>query len=1278
MDGLENIQEIYPLAPAQAGMLFHAVGDDGPAGAYIGVILATLKGELDPARLEAAFSRTFMARDALRAGFVWEGLETPVQAIHRDLTVPWRTLDWRDKPAADQKADLDALIEAERRQGFDLAAAPLLRCCLIRTDQRAYQLVWTCHHLICDGWSAAILLEDAFAAYAAGDPAEHIDTTAKFRDFLAWRQRRDTGSEQEFWTDYLAGMEPAASQGHSGGQLQQSERLALDPEMTAKAENFARAERTTLATLLLAAWALTLRRYSRRDDVVLGLTTAGRPADIPGVERAVGAYVNTLPFRIAVDGAWTVGEYVAAAQKNALARQRHEFSALADVLAWSPVASGAELFQALFVFESTPKSRLDAGDIEVADLEVWGPSNYPLALVVAPGPALGLELIYDAGIYDGETAQSLLADFETTLSAMLAGRETALADLAMTPPATLAHLTGALADGGEMTAAFEPLHEQIAGWGAKTPSATAVVFDGDSLAYSALAGRMAEIAAHLADIGVGKGDVVAIGLPRGVDGLAAMLGVLTAGAAYMPLDLDYPADRLAQMFAAAQPKAVLTTAELAAKLPETAATLVFTDAIVAGRAGPAVAVGPEDAAYVIFTSGSQGRPKGVVVSHGALHASNAARAQFYPTAPDAFLMLSSFAFDSSVAGTYWTLASGGRLVLSGVGLEQDSAALGRTIAQNGVTHMLCLPGLYRAMLETIPHGQLASLETVIVAGEAASGALAAAHREALPAARLVNEYGPTEATVWCVAGDITEIDGDANAPIGRPIPGARAYVLDADGRPAPLGVAGELFIGGAGVAQGYIGDAEASAAAFRRDPFLEGGDGRIYRTGDLAVWRKDGALDYLGRVDEQVKIRGHRVELAEIEAVAEAAAPGLEAAAIAIPSERSARLALFFAAPDPSVEPESVRTAIAAKLPAFMVPASATALPALPRLPNGKVDRGRLAELAATPPEAGTSAVAPAGFAETTLAKVWREVLGVEAVGVDDNFFDLGGDSLTSIKVMAAAARAGLQLAPQDLFQFPTVASLAAHLERQAGQPVENRGDNQFSIANPDGAEPAFFMMHGAPEMFMFLANGLGRERPLGFLFGHMLAGDVSPLATIASLADEAKQRLRRLKPEGPYAIGGYSLGGLLAIELARQLQEEGEQVDLLFLLDPSPLTHEVRAAQGRPYRLHRLWRLARSAALVALGYMQAPFDFRDRDLARRRIVRRVYSLALARYRPEPVAGRTMIVSSTTFQGAEDWQRKTFDAPEIVGLDFDHLALQWENEALFEWTSKLAAALKSV
>ncbi|MEU2060470.1 non-ribosomal peptide synthase/polyketide synthase [Streptomyces sp. NPDC013455] len=1078
-----DVADVYPLTPMQSGMLFHSLLDpDGRT--YVNQVQLVLNGVTDPYALAEAWQHTADANPVLRTRLVWQETPQPLQVVRHRATVPVTHHDWSGRPADDRARDLDRLLAEDRAAGIDLGAAPLMRLMLIRLAADRVRLVWTFHHVLLDGWSAAQVFDEVCERYAAltSGRRPRLPERRPFADYLRWLAGRDTDRAERYWRATLAGFQaptelprdrrPAdAHRASSSGSV----RMTLGPDVSARLRETAQRAGLTLNTVLQGAWALLLSRYGGGTDVVFGTTVSGRPAELPGVTSMVGLFINTLPTRVHVDGHRPLQDWLRELQAAQSEARRHDFVSLAQVQSWSDVPGGTGLFDSIVVFENYP---FDEGSLarhgltmeQERDLE---PTNYPLSVVVAPGDALTVNLDYDPAAFDATTVEALGASLRTLLTGIAADPDRRLADLPLLDPAGARALVDRF--GGRVT---RPPHgtlpEAFRRQAARTPDAPAVRCGDTCLTYRELDARSSRLARLLIAAGAGPERFVALCLPRTADLITALLAVLKSGAGYLPVDPQYPAERVAFLFEDVRPDAVITAAETAGRLPEGPYTRILLDedpgaglpdAPVADteRSGPLL---PGHPAYVIHTSGSTGRPKGVVVSHASVLAlTDWAAAEFTGRGLEHVVASTSLNFDVSVFEIFSPLLSGGC-----VELVRDLLALAER------------PGPWRAgLLSAVPSALDRLLaedavritaDTVVLAGEGLPARTVRQVRAAVPGCRVHNIYGPTEATVYATAFTCDPADPDRDPPIGRPLGGARAYVLDERMRPVPAGAPGELFLAGTGVARGYLRRPGLTAARFLPDPFGPPGS-RMYRTGDLVRWTADGDLVYLGRGDDQVKVRGFRIELGEVEA-ALARHPAVAAAAARVVEQSGHRRLIGYVvprtggAPEPAggathgaadapgsaggaaarasgpvesagrevsrpagfPDPAELRAFLARSLPDHLVPAVVVPLERLPLGATGKLDRRALPAPRWAAQAAGETGRPPRTEAEQTLADIWREVLGVPEVGADDNYFTLGGDSILGIQIVSAARRAGLALTPRHLFTHQTLAELAAAAER--------------------------------------------------------------------------------------------------------------------------------------------------------------------------------------------------------------------------------------------------------
>ncbi|MFB9683728.1 non-ribosomal peptide synthetase [Amycolatopsis plumensis] len=1023
-----GVADIHPLTPMQAGMVFHGLSQESQ-GVYFEQVTAVLDGVADPRFLAEAWQHVVDRTPVLRGSVVWEDVPEPLLVVHREARVPVTELDWRDR---DREEALRELLAQDRARPFDLAAAPLLRVTLARLPDDAVQLVWTFHHVLLDGWSVFQVLSDVFTAYAAlrDGTAPVLPHRRPFGDYVTWLSRQTAEGAEEYWRRELAGLTeptplpydrvPAFAHESSSSTWVGRD---LDEAATGRLAAFARRERLTVNAVVQGAWALLLARHSGEDDVCFGATVSGRPAGLAGVDDITGIFINTLPVRVTADPAAPVAAWLRGLQTTQAESRRFEHVPLTAVQAWSGVEGGRNLFDSLVVFENYPVTADDvaAHGVRLRELQAMETTNYPLSVVAAPGPRLSLGLGYDPALFDEATVQRLAGRLEHLLAA-----------IAEDPARPLRELDVLGADErDQVLVAFNDtrhdvppvtLTELIEAQAARTPDAVAVVSREERLTFAELDTRADRLARQLAARGAGPERIVALALPRSVEIVVAQLAVLKTGAAYLPVDPDYPAERIAFMLEDAKPVVVVTKA--GTPLPS-GDVLVLDGAEAHGPATPLGRSVPLSApAYVIYTSGSTGTPKGVVVTHAGLASFSAAEIAHFDVRPgDRVLQFSSPSFDASVLELCMALPAGAALVVPPPGplLGEHLAAV---LRDERVTHALIPP----VAMASVPDTELPAFRTLVVGGEACPADLVARWA---PGRRMINAYGPTETTVVATWSD--PLEPGATPPIGRPIRNTRVRVLDAAVRPVPVGVAGELYVSGAGLARGYLDRPGLTATRFLADPFGAPGE-RMYRTGDLVRWRADGTLEFLGRADDQVKIRGFRIEPGEIVAVLRKH-PGVRDAAVVAVDQRLIAYVVGEAGP-------GLREHVAAALPAHFVPAAFVRLDELPLTANGKLDRRALPAPAA--PEESTGYAAPETETEEVLAAIWAEALDLDRVGVEDNFFALGGDSLRSLRITSMTKSAfDVEITPKDVLTAGTVLALAELVEERVLQDLERLAAGQ-------------------------------------------------------------------------------------------------------------------------------------------------------------------------------------------------------------------------------------------
>ncbi|MGW0696806.1 amino acid adenylation domain-containing protein [Streptomyces sp. NPDC002738] len=1023
------VEELLPLSPLQEGFFFHALAGGPYDDAYVVQQVLDLSGPVDGGSLHRAAQALLDRHAPLRAAFRQRPVGTPVQIVVGNTELPWREVDLSAQDGAVRETLADAVAADERAGRFDLARPPLMRCALVRLGSERCRLVLTFHHIVADGWSLPVLHRELMAYYGTSEP--QLPAVTPYADHLRRLARQDRDAARDAWRSALTGVEePTHLVGSppDGGPLRPGQiRVELSERTTARLAERAREHGVTLGTVVQAAWGLLIGRLTGRHDVLFGTTVSGRDSEVPGVESMVGLFINTLPTRFCWQPAETLTTLLTRLQDQQTQLLDHQHLGLAEIQRLTGPAGGRELFDTLVVFENYPADgdlRDASGSVRITGHAFHDAVHYPLALIVKPDRRLDLRLKHHAGRLDAQTVRALGDRLARILETIAADPQLPAASVDLLSPREWAAATSA---GDQHTVPATTLPAAVAEQAARTPDATAVVFEGERLTYAELNARAEALAGLLRARGAGPDSFVAVAVPRSAELMVALLGVLKSGAAYLPVDPDYPADRVAHMLADSGAALAVTVPGTAGSLPRTEGlTVLVLDAEAherplrdaSDRVSPA---GPDDPAYLIYTSGSTGRPKGVVVTHRAIVNRLTWMQDTYGLRPDdRVLQKTPSSFDVSVWEFFWPLLQGAAVVLARPDGHRDPAHLAALVREQRVTTLHFVPSMLDAFLRadevTGDPAWSASLRRAFSSGEALP-ASAAARWRALTGVPLHNLYGPTEAAV-----DVTHhtYDGDEGptVPIGRPVWNTGLRVLDSCLQPVPDGVAGELYLSGVQLARGYHARPSLTAERFTADPYGPPGS-RMYRTGDLVRRRADGVIEYLGRADRQVKLRGNRIELGEIEAALVRVAAVAQAA---VTVRDDALVAYVVPAGDARPDAAGLRDALTTVLPAPMMPGGFVVLDALPLTPSGKLDRAALP----APPAVRAAARAPRDAREQVLTEIFAAVLKLSGVSIDDDFFLLGGDSISSIGVSSRARRAGLSLSPRDIFEHRTPASLAA------------------------------------------------------------------------------------------------------------------------------------------------------------------------------------------------------------------------------------------------------------
>ncbi|MGW9356623.1 amino acid adenylation domain-containing protein [Streptomyces diastaticus] len=1188
-----HVEDIARLTPMQQGMLFHRLMDPD-SDAYVNQMALPVRGVDDPETFADAWRRTVEATWALRTSVVWEGLDEPVQVVHRQVDLPVESHDWRALTAEERERRVRELLARDQARGIDLTAAPLTRISLVRTADDEVLLVWSSSHLVLDGWSAAALFSAAGAAYAALRRGEEPPrpTARPFRDHLEWLAGQDPDAADAYWRERLAGYDTPTplpydrrpAQAHRASSAVPLS-FTLPPELTARLTAAARRHRVTMNTVVQGVWALLLSHHGATRDVVFGATVSGRPAELAGVESMIGLFINTVPVRARVEAGRSLGEWLRGLQAEQLESRPYEHTALSRIQSLSEVPSGTPLFESLVVFENYPLQ--DGGATEhglrIGEVDAVDTNSYPLALTAHQDDRLHCEIAYDPELFDAATAEALARRLEVLLTETAADSDRPLSALPWLPEGEREELLSRASGPVHRRPADRPVHLLFTEQARRTPDAPAVRSGDTVLTHRELDERTDALARRLAARGAGPGTLVALMCGRGVEMAVGVLGILKSGAAYVPLDPGHPAKRLSQIVADTRPAVVVTrTGYLdvwagAAEGLETATAVLDLDGT-ADDEPPAAEPAPADArdlAYVIHTSGSTGRPKGVMIEHRQLGYILDAWERRYHLSEKRldFVSVTSLSVDLFFADLLRSVPFGGSLTICPQDVVTDPPRLLELIESVGGTGLELVPGLADALVaEAAVRGRrLPPLKLLSVGSEGwrTQDCLRLLDHVG-PKTEVVNAYGSTEVTIdaTVLTPSPAALEGAAFVPVGSPLANTRVHVLDDTLSPVPAGVEGELYIGGEGVGRGYWGRASLTAGRFVADPFTHGA--RLYRTGDRARTRPDGSLEFLGRADDQVKVRGFRVELGEMEG-ALAALPGVRQAAVSLRQEAGRTLLtghVVLAAEAAGTTGGDLRRALLARVPDYLVPARFALTDALPLTPSGKVDRRALAATAAAG-ATGEERVAPRTPVEKLIASVWAQTLEVEEVGVDDDFFELGGDSILSIRI-TSRLRAALDrdLSPRALFDHPTVALLAAALTRTDGGPATGpipRTEGDEGLPLSFAQQRLWFLDTYEPGSTDYVSpTGLRMRGPLDpEALRHALSGLVARHASLRTVFGEVRgQAVQRIRPPAEVALPLTDLSALPGTAREEALERLlAEQTGTPFDLREGPL---LRAALVR------------------------------------------------------------------------------------------------------------------
>jgi amino acid adenylation domain-containing protein len=1165
-----------PLSSAQRRLWFLA--QLNPDSALYNLALALrLRGTLVLRALQLSLDAVVARHEVLRTRFVSEEGE-PMQVIDEATPLRLETLDFNAEIADVREQCLREAIATRSHEPFDLAHDRLLRATVVKLGPDEHVLLLVAHHIVVDGWSWHVLCRELslhYKGFITEWTATLPELPVQYADYAVWRRDTLAGERYDkmldYWRRQLAGApefldlptdraRPALPTSRGGTVA-----ITLPASLGEALRQTGLREGATLFMTLLASFQVLLARYSRQTDIIVGAPIAGRTQ--VQLENLIGFFVNMLPMRTNLGGNPTFRDLLRQVRNVALDAYAHQelpFEKLVEELRPVRKAARPPIVQVAFVLQNTPGRDFKLPGLMSTPLEVWtDTAKLDLTLLVSEA-ANGTHvatLEYNADIYDRATAARMLGHWRTMLDAIAADSSQRIGLLPWLTPAERRQILFDWNNTGREYPRDANLHCLIAARAALAPDAVAIESGTTRITSGELEARANQLARRLAALGVARDSAVAVCLPRSPEMIVAWLAVLKAGGAYVPIDADYPRERREFMLQDSGARVVITRdaqSELFAGAAAEARTVVCLDRDAAEIArepstAPEREVAAENLAYICYTSGSTGQPKGVCVPHRAVLRLLLGANYFELEAGEGIAQLSNAAFDAATFEVWGALLHGARLVIVPSDVLLSPGEFAAAIERHRLTTMFITTGAFNQLSRHAP-AIFRRVRLVLTGGEAASAACLHEVLRHGPPERLVNIYGPTECTTFATSYTVREVLPDAlSVPIGRPISNTTAYVLDEHRRLVPVGVPGELYLGGDGVARGYHNRPDLTAEKFVADPFAQRPDARLYRTGDLVRWLPDGALEFLGRTDNQIKLRGFRIEPGEIEAVL-ARHEGVRECLVTVhcAAEDDSRL-VAYVVPKSGARPapEVLRDFLAAALPAHLVPSAVVLLDAWPLTPSGKVDRPALPPPNAAP--AATGRDAPRTDLERSLVKAFASVLGLEHVGIHDGFFELGGHSLLAVRLVALIERTlGTKLPVAAVFQSPTVARLAEWFELSK----KREPGDAFLTIQSHGDLPPLFLVHGVGGGMIWgyanLSRRLGVDQPVFVFRSRGLEGRPEP-ATIEGMAAQYVADLRAFQPHGPYRLAGYCFGGNVAYEMARQLQAQGEEVCFLGLFNSSP-----------------------------------------------------------------------------------------------------------------------------
>ncbi|MBU8653038.1 non-ribosomal peptide synthetase [Bacillus altitudinis] len=1141
----DQVQDMYYLSPMQEGMLFHTLHHQ-EKGFYVEQMDMNVKGTLRSDLLEKSMNIIVERYDIFRTVFLHEKVKRPVQVVLKNRPFQLDVVDIQDLSESEQLERIDRFKQKDQLRGFDLSKDLLMRASVFQTGPSSYRWIWSYHHILLDGWCFGLVVQELFAIYHAllHDIPYRLEPVKPYKEYIQWLEKQDKQASLEYWTQSLAGFEGQSTFKEQRKQTNEHElgeiEWAMSKEETAALSELALQQNATLSSALQSVWSILLSRYQRSNDVLFGTVVSGRPADLAGVDRMVGLFINVIPRRIQLTDQMTFRSLLSETQQQSLAAEPHQYIPIYDIQA---KAGQQQLIDHIVVFENVPAAKKDEQEsllgFTVEDMNVYEKSNYDLNLLASPGEQLQLKLAFNQRAFDLAFVHKLKDQLTLLIRGTIKHPDQSVHTLTLVTKQEKQRML-------EEWNAPELEHDQLylTKWFEhnvrKQPNAVALSAGDHTMTYAELNEQANRLARHLQKNGVNHQTVTAILAERTPELIVSLLAVLKAGATYVPIDPDYPESRIQYMLKDSGATHLLTHSSFISQTRSLAfdGTYLFADdqeILLMSSENLPLEAGLDDTAYIMYTSGTTGQPKGIMTTH-----SNIARVvknTNYLTIleTDTLLSLSNSVFDGFTFDVYGALLNGAKLVLPQKETILDMGKLTELIKGEHISVMFVPTALFHLLVDE-GTDWMRGVRKVLFGGERASVQHVRKAFDVMGKGRLLNVYGPTESTVFATYYPIDEaIPLEAHSiPIGKPLNQTGAYILSEHRQLQPIGMVGELCLSGKGLAKGYLNRPDLTKQVFIPHPFASGE--RLYRTGDLAYFREDGLIEYAGRVDDQVKIRGHRIELTEIEANL-LMHPGVKQAVLLADHDETnhTRLLAYITCDDAwKGKLDDIKSRLKERLPAYMLPHELIELENLPLTPNGKVDKRQLPKPEA--PQGNRRVKLPANEVEQKLLVMWREVLEREDISTDDHFFELGGHSLKAMSLLSKVSKEfEVQVPIHLLFETPTIEALSHYIQHQDGETAGYLVFNESQTSTVFALPP----LPGYGFVYQEAAKTLDDVRLIAFDF----------IETNNRMAQYV-QHIQHLQPKGPLTLMGYSGGCYLAFELVQALEQGGRTVEKVIMID--------------------------------------------------------------------------------------------------------------------------------